>query len=379
MTLYKTFPLPEVAPEEVGLDPAPLHRACTAIATHIEQGYHPGAQLAVARHGKIALYRSFGMANIELNHATDEHSLFLLYSNTKVITTCVLWQLVEEGHLSFDRPIAHYLPGYGAHGKAGITLLQLLTHQAGYPGAVMPSAAWSDHALMRHTVCEWPLEWQPGSKIQYHPASAHWTAAALIEAITGTDYRDEIRNRIIAPLGLTDELFVGLPERHHGRTATIYDPPVNHRFPARAEEAPAAFKLAGVPGGGGYGTARAMAAFYQALGNGGALGGTRLVSPRMMDYVTRNFTADRVDDYYGVPMHRGLGPHSRGETATAVGLGALGHPRTFGHGGVGSSYCWADPTSGLSFAFVSNCRQDRPFHNPRMETISSLVHASIIG
>jgi CubicO group peptidase (beta-lactamase class C family) len=97
----------------------------------------------------------------------------------------------------------------------------------------------------------------------------------------------------------------------------------------------------------------------------------------MIDYVTRDFTGDLVDDYTGYPMHRGLGPFSRGQTGHP-GLGAIGHPRTFGHSGVGTSYCWADPTSGVSFAFLSNCRRDNAWHNKRMDILSTLVHASIL-
>ena len=116
----------------------------------------------------------------------------------------------------------------------------------------------------------------------------------------------------------------------------------------------------------------------QALAAGGALNGVRVLSPRMVEFVTRDFTGDRVDEYMGLPMHRGLGPHSRGGTPAARGLGTIAHPRTFGHGGVGSSYCWADPTSGVSFAFLSNCRQDEPFHSLRMDTLSGFAHAAIL-
>jgi CubicO group peptidase (beta-lactamase class C family) len=110
----------------------------------------------------------------------------------------------------------------------------------------------------------------------------------------------------------------------------------------------------------------------------GALGGVRVLSPRMVEFVTRNFTGDRVDEYMGVVMNRGLGPHSRGEMPRIRGLGAIAHPKTFGHGGVGSSYCWADPSSGVSFAFLSNCRQGEPFHTERMDVLSNLAHASIL-
>jgi CubicO group peptidase (beta-lactamase class C family) len=372
------FPLPESNPEALGLDPRPLERLCGIIERHIAEGHHPGAQLAVARHGRLALFRSFGQAAVQPARPADARSLFLLYSNTKVITAAAVWMLVEDGKLRFGDTIAQHVPGFEAHGKGGITVLQLLTHRAGFPGAVVPEAAWADHDLLRRTVCDFTLEWPTDSKVQYHPASAHWTAAVLIEALTGQDFRAFIRERVIAPLGLADEIFVGLPEAQQDRAAVIYDPPEGGRFTPRLPEATPAGRLAGIPGGGGYASARAMAAFYQMLVQGGELGGVRVLSPRMIEFATRNFTGDRVDEYMGIPMHRGIGPHSRGETPVARGLGTIGHPRTFGHGGVGSSYCWADPTSGVSFAFLSNCRQTEEFHNRRMDVLSNLAHASIL-
>jgi len=228
------------------------------------------------------------------------------------------------------------------------------------------------------TVSDFTLEWTPGSRVRYHPAAAHWVAAVLIEALTGQDFRAFIRERVIVPLGLHDEIFVGLPASEQDRAAGIYDPPVEGRFAARLPENTPAGRAAGIPGGGGYGSARGMAAFYQMLAGGGALGGARVLSPRTIEFVTRNFTGDRIDEYMGLPMCRGIGPHSRGEYPVARGLGTIAHPRTFGHGGVGSSYCWADPTSGVSFAFFSNCRQTEDFHNRRMDQISSLAHAAIL-
>jgi len=373
-----SFPLPESNPEALGLDPRPLERLCALVQQHIAEGHHPGAQIAVARHGKLALFRSFGLARVEPAQPADARSLFLLYSNTKVVTAAAVWMLVEDGKLRFSDTIAQHVPGFEANGKGGITVLQLLTHQGGFPSAVVPEAAWADHDLLRRTVCDFTLEWTPGSKVQYHPAAAHWVAAVLIEAITGQDFRDFIRQRVTEPLGLADELFVGLPEDQHNRAADIYDPPQGGKFTPRLPETTPAGRKAGIPGGGGYGSARAMAAFYQMLAQGGVLNGVRVLSPRMIEFVTRNFTGDRVDEYMGLPMHRGIGPHSRGETPVARGLGTIAHPRTFGHGGVGSSYCWADPVSGVSFAFLSNCRQTEEFHGRRMDILSSLAHASIL-
>ena len=364
-----SFPLPDATPAELGLDPARLERLCARIETDIAAGHHPGAQVAVARHGRMALFRTFGLARQGV--AAIPGTLWLLYSNTKVVTAAALWALAEDGVLRLTDTVAQHLPGFEVGGKGGITFIELLTHQAGFPNAEIPPAAWTNAALLRASVCDFHLEWEPGSLVRYHPAAAHWVAAAVILAVTGEDFRDYIRRRIIAPLGIGAELFIGLPASEQARAADMHDVDGTPRHPECTE----AHRAAGIPGGGGYGTARAMAAFYQALIKGGA----GVLSPRSIAYAVRNFTGDRPDEYNGMPMHRGLGPHLRGVTPGIRGLGAIAHPDTFGHGGVGSSYCWGDPQSGVSFAFLSNTRQTEEFHGPRMDTLSNMAHAAIIS
>src|SRR5262249_57131813 len=111
---------------------------------------------------------------------------------------------------------------------------------------------------------------------------------------------------VLEPPGLGHELFVGLPDAQSARAVDMHEPKEGPRGRAQTRmqvENTDAFRRAGVPGGGGYGTARAMAAFYQALAQGGRLnGGSRLVSHRMIEYVTRNFTDEKVDGAMGMPM-----------------------------------------------------------------------------
>jgi CubicO group peptidase (beta-lactamase class C family) len=375
------FALETVEPSSLGFRVDSLNRLGRIIEGHIRENRYPGAQIALARHGKLALFRSFGAARIEpdATPARDD-TLWLLYSNTKVITAAAIWVLVEEGALTFHDRIADHIPDFARHGKGEITLLQVLTHQGGFPGAgmAMPRSAWEDHAELKERVCDFTLEWTPGSRVEYHRLAAHWLCAVLIEALAKADYRDFIHQRVIKPLGLEGELYVGLPERENARAADMHGPSEDGRKQLRfSQENDAAWRRAGVPGAGGFATARAIAAFYQALVQGGALNGVRLVSPRMMQYVTRNYTGDRVDHYMGMPMHRGLGPHSRGTTPNIRGLGSLASPATFGHGGVGSSYCWGDPETGVSFAYISNSRVPDPWHSRRLDIVSSQVHAAI--
>jgi CubicO group peptidase (beta-lactamase class C family) len=377
--MTQRFPLESSTAADLKLDAAALGRLDELINRHIAEGRYPGAQIAIARHGKLALLKTYGDARLDPQRlpARDD-TLWLLFSNTKVITASAVWLLAERGALRFTDRVAEHLPGFEANGKGDITIVQLLSHRGGFPNAEVPKEAWEDHELLRRVVCGFTLEWTPGSRLHYHGRSAHWTAAAMIEAITKTDYRAFIRDNIIGPLGLGDELFVGLPDAQHGRSVDMHEPsPDGTRQVKRADENNTAFRRAGAPSSGGYATARAMAAFYQMMLAGGRLNGVRLFSPRTIQYVTRNVTGDMVDGYMGMPMHRGLGPHLRGTTDSIRGLGSLASPRTFGHGGVGSSYCWADPDSGVSFAYITNSRIPDPWHSARLDLVSNCVHAAI--
>ena len=268
-----------------------------------------------------------------------------------------LWALAERGLFSFSDKIADHVPAFAKNAKGNITVLQTITHQAGFPTAVVGKDAWADHKRLREVVCDFPLEWSPGSKVHYHGLTAHWTLGVLIEAVTGKDFRDVIRETVAEPLGLGRELYVGLPEAEFGRAADMHEPlPKGDGMRRDADANSAEWRKGGAPGGAGYGTARAMAALYQMMLSGGELNGTRIVGPRTLQYALRNHTGDRLDEFMGMPMHRGLGPHLRGTTENIRGLGALANPRVFGHGGVGTSYCWGDP----EFGRVVRLRHQQP-------------------
>jgi len=365
------YALPAGDLQKLGFAQQPLEHLDRLIREHIEHGRYPGAQIALARHGQLALFRTYGDAKVEPARvpATND-TLFLLFSQTKVLTSSAVWALVEEGKLSFMDKVADHLPEFASRGKGDITLQQVMTHQGGFPSNNVTKATWTDHARMRAEVCDFALDWTPGSKLQYHGQAAHLVQAMVIEAVTGQDYRDVIRDKVIAPLGLGADIMVGVPAEQQHRCADTYAP--------EPRDNSAEFRAAGLPSGGGFATARGMAAFYQMLLNKGRLGNVRLFSPRLIAYVSRNHTGERGDEQMnGIPMHRGLGPHVRGESDRIRGLGTLGAPATFGHGGVGSSYSWADPESGVSFTYLTNYVSPDPWHSARLDRVANLVHAAI--
>src|SRR3954447_3664035 len=206
------YPLPSSDPASLGFAARPLDHLDRLIKQHIEEGRYPGAQIALARNGQLALFRTYGNAKTEPTAvpATNEN-LFLLFSQTKVLTSSAVWALVEEGRLSFMDRIADHLPQFGSRGKADITLHQVMTHQGGFPSGDVSRATWTDHARMRAEVCDFSLDWTPGTKLQYHGRAAHLVQAMVIEAVTGQDYRDVIRDKVLVPLGLGDDIYVGVP------------------------------------------------------------------------------------------------------------------------------------------------------------------------
>ena len=374
------FPLKNDDPAARGIRAEQLDRLYALIERHIAEGRYPGCQVALARHGRLLVDRSFGQAVVGAGaRPAGPDTLWLLYSNTKVITATALWKLCEQGAFRFTDRVSDHVPEFAANGKRDVTVMQVITHQGGFPNAQISREAWLDHAELRKSVSNFSLEWTPGSRIHYHGLSAHWVLGVLIEALTGQDFRTWIRDEVIAPLGLAGDLFMGLSDAEEARVSTMYEPdPSGAGIRPLEDSNTTTWRRSGAPGGAGYGTARGMAALYQMMLAGGELNGVRLMSPRMLAYALRNHTGDRVDEFMGMPMHRGLGPHFRGTTTNVRGLGAIASPNAYGHGGVGTSYCWADPDSGVSFAYVTNNRIPDPWHSERLDTVSTLVHAAIL-
>jgi CubicO group peptidase (beta-lactamase class C family) len=101
------FPLPSADLGSLGFRLEQIDRLTALIERHIAEGRYPGCQIALARHGKLGLFKSFGNAATEPKPrvATDD-TLWLLYSNTKVVTAVALWALAERGLFSFSDRIA---------------------------------------------------------------------------------------------------------------------------------------------------------------------------------------------------------------------------------------------------------------------------------
>lgn len=358
---------------DAGIDVDLPVRLSAIIERHIGEKRYFGCQIALAFREKIVFEKTFGVMNAERRIASGD-TLWPLLSGTKVITAVALWTLVDQGLVSFSDPVAEHLPAFSGRGRDSITIEQVFTHQGGFPNAKISRKAWADHAALFKEIADFEIEWEPGSRVHYHPRSAYWLIAALIEQKARKDFRHVVRERIIEPLGLGHDLFLGTPVEQHSRIADLsYAEPEKHKGYENTSD----YRLAGIPSSGAFGTARAMALFYQMLLGRGLFGGKRIVSARTVDFAVRNYTEERIDGNYKIPMRRGLGPHLRGTGLQVRGLGTIASRETFGHGGNGSSYSWADPITGISFSYLTNCIAAEPWHSRRMDSISNVVHAAL--
>src|SRR5205823_9667705 len=135
--------------------------------------------------------------------ATDD-TLYCIFSSTKAIVAAAVWTLFEDGLLRLDERVAEIVPEFGTNGKEIVTVEQVLLHVGGFPQAPLGPGRWETREGRLAAFGEWRLFWEPGSRFEYHPTSAHWVLAEIIERRTGVEFREYIRRRIIEPTGLTD-------------------------------------------------------------------------------------------------------------------------------------------------------------------------------
>jgi CubicO group peptidase (beta-lactamase class C family) len=348
------------SPESLGIDPAKLEKLYERAQREVREGVLPNCQLAVARHGKLATLRSFG-------NARDE-SLFVVFSCSKAITSAAAWLLLEEGKLGLGERVADVIPEFQSNGKDVVTVEQLFTHTAGFPHAPSGLADWTPREALRARFARWRLNWEPGTRFEYHPSSSMWVIGVLCEERTGVPFGEFVRSRIAEPLGLPD-LRMGTPAEHHGRIAEIVHTGTAltpEDFRARGWPVPpetevtevaverfntAPFREVGVPGGGVVAGAGEMALFYQALlGNGPAVW-----RPETIREARRVRTGDFVDPMFGKRANRGLGITIAGDADAAFrGFGRTNSGEAFGHNGAGGQIAWADPATGISFAYCTS-------------------------
>lgn len=379
-------------PEDVGIDADSLQRLFVVVREAVDDGSLPSAQIAVARQGRLAGMATFGSAGQggAVRPATDA-TLYCVYSTTKGVIAAALWALLEEDLVRLDERVAEVVPEFGSNGKDVVTVRQLATHTCGFPYAPMHPERWDDRDERLRTFARWRLNWEPGSRFEYHPTAAHWVLAEIIERRAGQPYQRFVAERVLAPFGL-DDLHLGLPPELDHRVATVVHtvPPVEP--PGGWGGAPPDDLLVfnrpqarrvGVPGGGAIAGAGELAMLYQPLVNGGVTAaGRRVLRADTIERATRVLTdARHVDPVWRVPVNRAFGVVVAGDDGKARfrGFGNGASARAFGHGGAGGQIAWGDPASGISVGFCTNGLAPWIETGRRGTQLSTLAAACVAG
>ncbi len=324
----------------------------------VEEGLLPAAQIALAREGELLLAETFGDA--------DNDTRFHVYSAAKPTVALTAMELAAAGRFDITAPVSDVLASFGANGKDAITVSQVLLHAGGFPYAQLNRAEITDRKARLDAYASWQTDWQPGTRFEYHATSAHWVLADVIAEVSGRPYAEEIAARVLEPVecsswfaidpteqsDIADVVLVGVETSKAELEALGWD-----KLPGLVdlEQHITSFNLgwmraAGVPGGGGMASACDLALWYQAvLHNTG-----EFLHPRVRQDAMQ--VRQRYPDWLGTPANRSRAFILAGDDGKAGmrGFGNAASAGAFGHGGVKGQIGWADPASGLSFAFLTN-------------------------
>lgn len=334
---------------------------------------HPrfgGGALAVYLHGEPVVDVWTGWSDRHGHVPWSEDTGAMVFSATKGVASTVIHRLVDRGLIDYDAPVAQYWTEFGANGKAGITVREMMGHRAGLSHL---NGVGRDE-LMDHLAMEDRLAAAPASRLRgtsaYHALTYGWLLSGLARSVTGKGMRQLIRDEVAEPLN-TDGLHLGRPPAGSPtRAAQIIHPQFNIPNPLFNLLAPRAALhplTAGfgalyfpgakavvqgnvplldgeIPAANGVATARGLARMYGALANGGQLDGTQFLSPELTAGLVGRPSLG-LDRSVLMPMSFHLGYHGLPLPWVLPG---------FGHVGLGGSLGWAIPGSGVALGFVHN-------------------------
>ncbi|HSS22951.1 MAG TPA: serine hydrolase domain-containing protein [Mycobacterium sp.] len=310
----------------------------------------PGAALGVWAEGQEIAAAAHGVLNAETGVRATADSLFQIGSVTKVWTTTMIMQLIDEGRLSLDTTVAEILPGIRLgrdDGSAEIRIRHLLTHTSGVDGDIFTNTGRGDDCIERYAgeLAETARIFPPGAAFSYCN-SGFVLLGRIIEVLDGRIWDVSLRKRLTGPLGLTRT--VTLPEE-----AIRYRTATGHREHPRQNQPVSVWGLprSAGPAGGITAGVQDMLAFARLHLDGGVTqDGTRLLSQASAEAMQQQ----RAE----IP---GLG-----NSAAAIGLGWMLHRwdgrRILGHDGgtIGqTAYLRIDPEARVAACLLTNSPQSQ--------------------
>jgi CubicO group peptidase (beta-lactamase class C family) len=385
----------QAKPESVGMSSPRLDCIGPAMQAYIDRGAFAGVRALIARRGVVVYDGAYGMRDKEANLPMSQDTIFRLYSMTKPIVCTALMTLYEEGRLRLIDPVARYIPSFAnvqvreADGtlrapKRPMMIRDVMSHTSGlsyhWLAESTVSPLYRDGKLGKSTatlaesvdeIASLPLAFDPGTR--WHYSVGIDVAARLIEVISGKSLAETLKERIFAPLGMTDTGFTVRDDRRN-QLAAMYglgDPfGSNKTFMERfgdwmgganqkidlsksyPVDAPNTFQRGGH---GLFGTTNDYFRFAQMLCNGGEFEGNRIIGRKTLQLMHSNHVPASLLplNLDGLPLPGygfGLGSRVALDVAATGKSGSIGE---FGWAGVAKTYYWVDPLEQLVGIFMT--------------------------
>ncbi len=366
-------------PEETGTSGEGLQRAVDLLEEQRRAGLHHGAQLFVARRGKIVVDVAIGEVTAGIPLKTD--SVMLWFSATKPLTAVAIAQLYEQGKLDLDDAVTKFIPEFG-NGKEAATVRQLLTHTGGFPMDGFSFLRYDWNTVIEK-ICKEPAEWEPGTAAGYHQLSGWCILGEIVRRIDGRPIEKYLEDEVFRPLGMTDSSLGVSPAREAelGKRLSSITETAEPGTGIESWNDPRARPRV-LPGGSGYGPAHDLGRFYLALACGGVLDGNRILKAETVELFTATHRRDMADRTFsaGLPAPVsppwGLGFGKGSDQPVASAMGKMCTAAAYGHGGNRSSIGFVEPSRELTVAIVANGLPDAAANLRRLCAVSDAIHAA---
>ena len=179
------------------------------VARALRQFQVPGVAIAVVKDGRVLLAKGYGVRRAGDATRVDPHTLFQIASNTKAFTTACIAMLVDAGSVAWDDRVTKYLPDFQLADPwvtREFTIRDLVTHRSGL-GLGAGDLLWLHSTYGRAEIIRRLRAAPPVSSFrsQYAYDNVLYAAAGeIIPAATGKSWETFVRERILAPLGMTE-------------------------------------------------------------------------------------------------------------------------------------------------------------------------------
>jgi CubicO group peptidase (beta-lactamase class C family) len=379
---------------------------------YVGPGKLPMADVLVAREGEPVYRATLGNARAD-GTALREDAIFRIASMTKSVTSIAFMQLVEEGKVALDDPVARVIPEFknlgvynGGGGAvpfappkpcAAMRMVDLMTHMAGFTygfqnrtsidaayrknlpdgGREMPGFDWFVQELAKI-----PLEFAPGTAWNYSVATD--VLGVVVSRIEGKPLGEVFAERIFGPLGMVDTGFhVPEDQRHRLCDAWAYQPGKPPKLIDQGAKSKLTVPAAFEGGGGGLlSTTADYDRFCRMLIGRGALDGVRMVSPKTLDLMTRNQLPGGADltsmskslfsEATNAGVGFGLGFAVNLDPAKTLIPGSAGE---FYWGGLYSTAFFIDPVEKLHMVFMTQLTPSSSY--PVRRQLKTLIYGAV--